>query len=298
MFVDIHHIVCDGVSLNILMNDFKNAYTGTRLPPLSLRYVDYADWQKQRDGSLQGQEAFWEQLLRGSLPGIGLPVLGDRETADIYPAARKILTIDSDRYQKINQLTAASQVSDFIFLLSIYYLLIAKVSGRTDIIIGTDAMGRTEPSLAGIVGTFVNVLPLRLQVPRKDTYAGFLVRVRDRVLDALERQDVPFDRIGMEAEIVPGHKLVEVYFSYRRLMESLIDLSELEFVPLAMGLRPATTRYELELDAEPDGDRLQLTFLYSTGLYDERTIDSFIMYYNNLLTDVLDDPALSLETIL
>jgi natural product biosynthesis luciferase-like monooxygenase protein/amino acid adenylation domain-containing protein len=289
LFVDIHHIICDGISLDILMNDFKKALTGVELSFSRLRYVDYAHWQKSRSMRLQNEERFWMRLLEGRLPAIGLPVLRQREAASAFPSARKMLVIEGAQLQVMQDHLSALAVSDFIFLLSVYFLVVAKISGREDIIIGTDAMGRKNSALKSIVGTFVNVLPLRLRVEKHIPFARLLLAVKDLVLEAFDQQEYPFDQMISWADTPPGRRLVDVYFSHRAFFESHVGTGDLAFVPLAIHSQAAVSRYELELDVEREPGKLRLTFLYNTGLYDDEIIAAFIACYSDILTTVVGD---------
>ena len=297
LLADVHHIICDGISLNILMNDFRTAYQGLELPVPGRRYVDYALWQKQSAGGMERQREFWKQQLGGILPQIGLPVTRSRDQADIYQADRMLLTIGGDTYQKVRTFAAAAGVSEFMLLLSAFYILVAKLSGNHDILIGTDAGGRSEPGLRGIVGTFVNVLPLRISVPESLPYAEFLSRVRECVLAGFEHGDYPFDRMTDLSGPLPGRKLVEIYFAYRNFLERETPSGLPEFISLGTGGLPGITRYELELDVEQAEGHFDIYFLYSTDLYDEPTIRLMTAYYHAILDAVMADPSLLIENI-
>jgi amino acid adenylation domain-containing protein len=286
LLVDIHHIICDGLSLNILMTDFKNAYQGYGAEPPGLTYVDYACWQRQQYNSLPEQRKYWLNQLSG-WRSIDLPVLQSREAVDIYRADSKILTISGGQYRQVRNYSAESGVSGFMFLLSVYYVLLSKLSGNTDIIIGTDAIGRAQSALKNVVGTFVNVLPLRLQVQKDMPFTELLIRVKNCVLDAFENQDYQYDQMYSLVNNGDKKKIVDVYFSDTSLFENEAPLNNLEFIPVKTDSRLTTTRYELELRMDEQDDQVNITFLYSTDLYDSDTIGLLTTYYSNILDEVL-----------
>ncbi|MBT1695437.1 LLM class flavin-dependent oxidoreductase [Fulvivirgaceae bacterium PWU4] len=296
LFVDIHHIVCDGISVNVLMNEFKMIYEGVQLPPVSLRYVDYAHWQKHRKNSLHQSREFWARQLSGRLPHIDLPLTGNRETTEIYRACRKVLRIDAAQYQQIKKFTTETNVSTFMFLLSAYYILLHKMSGNTDIIIGTDAIGRTHAGLKNVVGTFINVLPLRMQIATQASYREFLQQVKSCVLDAFDNQEFPFDQMFSLVNKDEKKQIIDVYFSSADFLDNEAEISALQFVPTRINRHVNTTRYELELSVSESDGQLDVIFIYSDALYDAQTIELFMEYYANILTAALENNLTDIET--
>jgi len=296
LFIDIHHIICDGLSLNILMNDFKNLYRGNKLPAIELRYVDYSIWLHNAHAVFEKQKAYWLRKLCGEFPKMNLPVRQPRETVDVHLAATQMLEIKGEHYQSIRKFAASENVSEFMFLLSLYYILFARISGNTDIVIGTDVVGRTQVKVKDIVGTFVNLLPLRFQVHPQRSYTQFLQEVKECVLDAFEHQDFQFDQMIPLLNLSERGNPIEVHFSFANVLNSTVELNEVEILPVDLSPR-ATTHFEFTLKAITETDRLKLLFTYSRELYDEETIRVFIAYYHNILLTVLENPSVCMEDI-
>ena len=297
LLVDIHHIVCDGISVNVLMNDFKNIYQGKELPPVNVTYVDYTRWQRAHKNSLQKERKFWAGQLSGKLPHIDLPVLRDRKSANIYLAGRKVLTLGGEQYRQIKKMTTELNTTDFMLLLSVYYILLSKMTGNTDIIIGTDAIGRTKAALSNIVGSFINVLPLRIRFSGHVSFEEFLSDVKNCVLESFDNQEYQFDHMSSLLGSGENEKIVEVYFSTADFLENEAQITDLEFVPFKIHRQAPTTRYELELNIEESNDRINVSFIYSTTLYDIRTIDLLMTYYYNILMAALHNRSMSIEQI-
>ncbi|RAJ26891.1 non-ribosomal peptide synthetase [Pedobacter cryoconitis] len=298
LLLDIHHIICDGISLNILMNDFKRIYQNLSLGPLPIRYADYAVWQRKQAESLMVQKSFWQAQFAGEWPTIDLPVLKDRDQVKVYAAAQQVLTINDNQHLQIKKIAAEYGVSNFMFLLTLYYMLIAKISGKTAIVIGTDAEGRSQPGLENVVGTFVNVLPLQIQVNGSGTFTEMLETVKQCVLNALDNQDYQFDQMLALWGSQHTGKLVEVYFSYTNFFDNDVQLQEPELLPVSFTKQSPVTRYELELNVVENSSReINITFLYSIDLYDKDTIGLFIDYYQQLLEAVLQNPSLIIDHI-
>jgi Condensation domain/Phosphopantetheine attachment site/AMP-binding enzyme C-terminal domain len=294
--IEIHHIICDGTSLGILMDDFKRFYFGYPVQPLQYRYVDYACWQKQSDR--QYLRTYWRTQLAGLLPLLDLPRTREWHPSDGAAASVQTLKTDPALYRSIRQFTTAAGVTDFMFFLSIYYLLLARISGSNDLIIGTDALGRTRPEYREIVGTFINILPLRIRQTPFDAYRQFLVRVRDTVLMAFEHQQLPYDEIVALTETDAQSRqqpLATVHFAMANFIEQGIEGPGLSFIPLD-GTGAARTQYEWKLEVTPHEETFDIRFIYSRA-YDDETIATIIGYYKNILLAVLDNPSVRIGDV-
>ncbi|HEX8529626.1 MAG TPA: condensation domain-containing protein, partial [Cytophagales bacterium] len=299
LFVDMHHIVCDGLSLNILMADFRRLYQHRALPPLPVRYVDYACWQRGQAAALARQREYWAARLAGELPRLNLPVMQDREGVVIDGANCQVLAVEGALYEAIKRFTREARVSDFMFLLSAYYILLAKLSGETDVIVGTDAVGRTHPDLAGVVGTFVNELPLRVEVADPLPYLEFLAGVKECVLGAFDHQEYQFDQIV--ALVHPdgprrGNPVFDVHFSFSNTLDPAARLDDLQFERVDIG-KDVKTQYEFKLEVHETGSGFRVAFITSTDLYDPAAVELFMVYYQYILTAVLEDPSRPLQSI-
>jgi acyl carrier protein len=298
LFVDVHHIVCDGISLNILMNDFKRLYRNEELPHADLTYVDYACWQNESKVT-DKQKDFWMKKLSGQLPVLNLPVMQERDMVDIHSAAIELLEIDNRLYRQIRQFVKAANVTEYMFLLSVYYLLLEKISGDSDIIIGTDVVGRIQPALMDVVGTFVNVLPLRLEIDTKQPFAAFLQTVKSGVLEAFEHQDFQIDQIAAMVQANGNsdrENIIDVHFSYANFIDSREEIATLRFEPVIME-RNESTQYELKLQVSEWHDKLILQLIYSTGLYSPDIIMTLMKYYYQILKAVINNDQLLIEEV-
>nr|WP_295869892.1 non-ribosomal peptide synthetase [uncultured Chitinophaga sp.] len=291
LLVDIHHIVCDGISLNILMNEFKSLYKGEELKALPYRYIDYAVWQQADAGAYAAQGAFWKQQLSGELRAPDLPVRTDRDKVSVYTAASVELDIEPALYARIREFAATANVSEFMFLLSVYYILLSRVSGNTDIIVGSDTIGRNRPEFRDIVGTFVNELPLRVQVERTLPYDTFLAAVKKCVLHAFDNQDFQFDDMLLLMHRDKQEKLVHVHFSYANFLDNEVTPDAPQFTTIDTRKERKLTQYELKAEVYPDrGAGLRIAFVYSRELYEDATVQLFTRYYRNILVNVLHHP--------
>jgi hypothetical protein len=298
LFIDIHHIIADAASLNILIDDYRKIYFGEALPPLEYRYVDYTSSLHNSEERSRSQRLFWQKTLAGRLPRVDLPLKQSRDTANVRKVAYIEMILEGQPYLNIKDAARACGVSDYMLFLSAYYVLLSRLSGNEEIIIGTEALGRTNPLLKDIVGTFVNVLPLRLQLDPAARYEDFLQTIKTMVLEAFENQDFQFDEMVSLAEKddEPGRNpIFDFYFSYTDA-EYDEAFDELEFAPVEIR-KLIKGEYEFTVRIAGGKNKASLCFIYSTDLYDEETIRVMMHYYQNILRSAADDQRVLIEDI-
>ncbi|MCP4213531.1 MAG: amino acid adenylation domain-containing protein, partial [bacterium] len=193
VMIDIHHIVTDGTSMDLLSNELAACYNGMQLPPLELQYRDFSHWQNrtQAKGSdaYKRLEAFWLKQLEGRPPVLDLPYDFPRSANRDFRGRDYIFFIDREQTAAIKQCVNESESTLFIFLLALTDIWLSKLSGLEDIAVGTAVEGRLHSDLRHIIGMFVNTLVLRNFPRHNKTFSGFLMDVKDRTLDAFENQD-------------------------------------------------------------------------------------------------------------
>jgi len=252
------------------------------------------------ESRMEGMRQFGLQQMAGQLPSIDLPVVKDRMSVTVYEADRKVIEIGSAHYGKIKKIAAGAAVSDYMFLLTVYYVLLHKLTGATDIIIGTDVAGRVHPSLNNTVGSFVNVLPLRVFISAERSFEALLADVKHCVLSAFDNQDFPIDRIAGLPDGGPQArqaKIIDVHFSFANYLDREEGFTELDFIPLKIK-DYNTTQYEFKLEVvERNGDFV-VYFVYSRELYEDETIELFVQYFGMILETVLQNGGISIEHIL
>jgi amino acid adenylation domain-containing protein/non-ribosomal peptide synthase protein (TIGR01720 family) len=300
LFFDIHHIVADGASLDIIIKDFKKIYLGETLPPVKIRYVDYAAWLRAGGPQIEEQRKYWLGILSGELPRIELPLRQPRREADRKQVAYSEVVVDGQIYQDVKKLALVHKTSDFVVLLSAYYLLLAKMSGSDDLIVGTDVLGRSHSELDGLVGTFVNVLPLRCSIGPDDTYLDFLRNVKMCVIDAADNQDVQFDEIislvDQSALDDFRHPVFDYYFSFANAVDGKREMDELDFLPMAIR-KQIKAEYELAVTIKDSNNSFVATFIYASELYDAPTVDILSAYFKKIVGIAASQPAIKMDDI-
>ncbi len=299
-FIDVHHIACDGYSLRILVNDLRKLLEGKELPIIPITYADYSYWQRNKKNNLEKQQQYWSTKLSGELTPIELST-NYGEDVDLSDAEAEILVIDGVDYENIKEFIKEKGITDFMFLIAAYYLLLHKITGNTNIIIGSDVIGRTHSDLKDVVGTFVNILPLRLDILPNSSCSDFVKSVKQCVLDAFDNQDFQFDE--MVKMVNPDNRtgippLAQVHFAFDSYedIDKAFEAGNLKFTPVDL-INEETTQYEFKLDTISYEDQYAISFIYSKDLYHKETIQIFMNYYRNIVKNMLLNDQLKIEEI-
>ncbi|TYP79318.1 non-ribosomal peptide synthetase [Paenibacillus methanolicus] len=297
---DIHHIVADGVSVNVLLDDFMALYAGRELPPLKLHYKDYAAWQREVQGSGGYEEALdgWLRRFEGSIPKLELPVDRTRPAVRSQQGAQLVIKLGKEQAHAIARLAQQAGATPFMVLLAAYAAWLMRLSRQTELVIGTPVAGRSLPETERMVGVFVNPLPMRLTVEPGQTFGQLLASVKEEVLQALDRQDAPFeelvDRLGM-ARDTSRSPLYDAMFSMLNMAHG--DLSaaamRVEPVPFDFGV----SQFDIGLSAIEEEDGLTLTVQYATGIFLTETMRHWADAFLTIMNGVVRDPGAKLADI-
>ena len=294
-----HHIAFDGWSADVFFRELGELY-GARamrrpstLPELEFQYADFASWQRKRLGaaSVEQAVAYWLAQLAGAPPLLELPSDRKRPAVRTHAAGRVSAVLPTRLVRELQLIGRSEDATLFMTMLAATQLLLSRLSGEDDIVIGVPVAGRTQRATESMLGCFINVLPIRTCVTDDCSFRQLLARVRATVLDAFTHQDLPFDVLveRLKPERSSSHTPVtQVLFNYRNT-----PAPELEFEGLAASpeVPPATTVIpDLEIDIEQGADGLRCVALYSTELFDGSTIERWLGHFRTLLEGIVTAP--------
>ncbi|MCP5052840.1 MAG: hypothetical protein GY940_37070, partial [bacterium] len=191
LLVEVHHIISDGVSQGILEKEFALLARGKEPAPLRLQYKDYSRWQNReaQQEVMRIQSRYWLETFSGELPVLNLPIDYPRPKVQRFEGKRLCFFIDSQNTQTLNRLSKRTDTTIYMILLSVFNILLSKISGLEDIIIGTTIAGRRHGHLEHIVGMFVNTLAMRNHPEGGKSFLVFLSEVKERTIKAYENQE-------------------------------------------------------------------------------------------------------------
>jgi acyl transferase domain-containing protein/acyl carrier protein/alpha-ketoglutarate-dependent taurine dioxygenase len=300
----LHHIVCDGWSTTILVEEVAEFYADAiagrphSRPDPPVQYGDYAAWQRARlsPSYVSTLLAFWTHQL-AELPRLRLP--GERavERPSFKGAVRRF-RLEDRIVREIRRLAAAEGVSRFAVLLTAYCSLLLLRTGQRDLAIGVDVSVRTRAELEGLIGFFVNMLPIRARLSEDWSFRKCLRRVHERLADGIAHQDLPFGRLVQElnpAEARGGAPLFRAGFNHQTSGQGTVRLPGVRIEPVE--LEEETARFDLSIVTNESEDAIDGRLIYKTDLFDEGSIDRFLAEYLALGAALLEEPDESIEQV-
>jgi iturin family lipopeptide synthetase A len=301
LILDMHHIITDGISKNTLISDFLTFYNGVELPDLKLQYKDYAEWQQSESEQQRiiQQKEFWLNQFSDDIPVLELPLDYVRPAHKNNVGDYVEFSLDTADTNALKTLTEGHNVSQFGLLLSIFNVLLSKVSNQEDIVIGTSMSGRLHADLEGILGMFVNVLPLRNYPDGNLSFIELLANVKSNTLACMDNQGYQFEDLIEALGIKPNASrdaLFDVLFDYHNFEETpAAEISDLSFS--GYGRKQKNSKFDLTLRAKEVENKIYLGFEYRTDLFKKETIEQFVNYFKIIVTTIIANKNVRLSDI-
>jgi len=300
LLMDVHHIVFDGISLQIFLKDLVSLYSNETLEPLKLQYRDYADWYFSEgfQTSLDSQKSFWMQELNGFTNKAILPADYKKSKEISFEGAYLHFTIDAAKKKAIQKLGADANASLFSVLTSFYSILQAKLTGVDDLAIGTPVAGRRHWDLDKIIGMFVNTLAIRM-IPRDNmNFQDYLKEVSTKILNCFDNQEYPYETLLEDLGSRRSNELSPLFdtlITLDNFKQSEIEINDLSIKTLEV--TKSTSKYDLIMHFYEKGEELGCTLEYSTKLFKKETVERFFHYFNTIVDQVCQNQQIALNDI-
>jgi amino acid adenylation domain-containing protein len=305
MMVDMHHIICDAISHQVLMADAEAFSKGKKLTPLRLQYKDYAEWQNRYRETMEmaKQEAYWKKQLENLPPELRLPLDKPRPEIQDFTGEQMRFEIEDAVTSRIKTQAAEAGVTPNIILQTVTNVLLWKYTGQEDIVIGFPITGRHHADLEKIIGMFVNMLPLRSRPQGDKTYRQYLEEVKEKNHDAYENQDYPFDRLVAQQGIkrdLSRNPLFDVVFTNQTPTEASPEKTTrigLDSPSMPAEGSRGISRFDLHIVAAHKDNHFEMYLEYAAALFKRSTAEKMVERYMEILNQVLENPELLLKDI-
>ncbi|HEV3050799.1 MAG TPA: amino acid adenylation domain-containing protein, partial [Longimicrobium sp.] len=305
LLLTMHHLVSDGWSTGVLLHELGALYTAFArgepdpLPPLPVQYADYAVWHRRwvEGPVLEAQAEYWTETLAGAAELLELPTDRPRPANQDFAGATVNLELDEALAAALRTLSQRHGTTLFMTLLAGWAAVLARLSGQDDVVVGTPTANRGRSEIEGLIGFFVNTLPLRVDLSGAPTVAGLLDRVRALALEAQRNQDIPFEQVVervQPARSLAHTPLFQVMFTWQNAPEGGLELPGLALGPLdpaGSGDSPSQVNAKVDLSLalrEHDG-RIVGGLVYATALFDRATVERHVGYLRQVLEQMAAD---------
>ncbi|WP_418027853.1 non-ribosomal peptide synthase/polyketide synthase [Paenibacillus sp. JJ1722] len=300
LMLDMHHIVSDGVSMEVLTDEFVRLYSGEELLPLRIQYKDYAVWQQSEAHQewMQRQEAYWLDTFRGGVPALDLSTDFARPAVQSTAGDTIEFGLEREVSERLKELAAQTGATLYMVLLAAYTTLLHKYTGQEDIVVGTPIAGRPHAELESLVGVFINTLAIRNYPSGDKTFLDYLQEVKEHALSAYEHQDYPFEELVEKLNLTRDtsrNALFDTMFELKTLEQQEFHLEGLTLH--SYPLENNTAKFDLTLDAVEQPDGIVCSLEYSTALYKPETITRLAQHFTELVRAITLHPQQPLAAL-
>jgi|688.fasta_scaffold18585_3 amino acid adenylation domain-containing protein/thioester reductase-like protein len=299
LLLNMHHIISDGWSIGILLQELSTLYgaylAGNKspLPDLQIQYADYAIWQKEKFTSeiREKQLNYWKQQLADIPPLLELPTDKPRPPIQSFRGGIWEFSINSNLSQKIRTLTQQSDATLFMTMLAAFVILLYRCSGQDDILIGSPMAGRNRQEIQSLIGYFVNTVVLRTKLTGNPNFREILNQVRQVATDAHNYQDIPYNQVVEALNPQRNLSYNPVFQILFDLQHSLTDKLQLPGLTLQPFLgEHSTSKFDLSLIIEDRGTELIGAWEYSSDLFTQEAISRITENFQTLLNGIVNNP--------
>ncbi|MEH2088675.1 MAG: amino acid adenylation domain-containing protein [Nostoc sp.] len=320
ILLTIHHIVIDGFSLGIILDELRSLYEAENtgrvisLPAIKYQYQDFVQWQRNTLASSVGDELwnYWREQLAGELPILKLPTDRPRPPIQSYRGASHTFELNQELTSQLRGMAKAQGATLYMTLLTAFQVLLYRLSGQEDIIVGAPIEGRSQPEFAETVGFFVNMLALRVNLAGNPTFSQLLTQVRQTVLDAIAHQDYPSTLLIERSQLnrdpsLPG--LFRVSFNLFKVSEiaqdyelSVSDKTKTREDWGGLTLEPFVIpqqegQNDLVFDMMETTGSLIGILRYNIDLFDATTISRIANHFQTLLAGIIANPQQQIASL-
>lgn len=299
LHVAMHHIVSDGLSVDVLMRDFARAYADLPLEEGAvLQYGDYAQWQREwfDEAALEAQLACMRSRLDGEQPTLDWPAA--RGAARRDAGERIARCLPPEVTEAVARLAREADATPFMVLLAVYDVLLSRYGAQHDIRVGVPQAGRERAELAPVIGFFVNTLVVRAEVRGADSFATLLAQVRERVLEAQACAELPFsllvDALQPQRSLARS-PLFQAMFNHLGRQGEALSLPGLHLTPQPMPVR--TARFDMVLEAREAEEGLELALVFAQDRIDAALAARMLEHYVALLKAALAAPHCAVASL-
>ncbi len=308
----IHHILYDGWSLWLMIEELEKLYLGVSIPSPTVQYRQFVSNQTQYLRSQEGQQQldYWRTQLKTHPPEFNLPQDFPRPKLPSFNGDSVEFRLSSSKTEQIKRAAKSLKVTPYVWLLSVYNIMLARYSGVDDLIICAPVSGRSDAKWFKTVGCFVNTLPIRHQIYGDDSFVSFVAHVKNNVVNGLKHQDVPLkcmtDDLGMSSQN-SSSQMFRISFvlqkpNNNKIAELMVPREgrscrwgglsvESYYIPQQEG------QFDLTLEMVDCADEFVGAFRYSSELFLKERIETMRRYFEILLDNCLETPEVALSSL-
>ncbi|NDI36677.1 non-ribosomal peptide synthetase [Chengkuizengella sediminis] len=303
LILDMHHIIMDGISINVLMEEFFDLYQHRSLLPISIQYKDFAvrneHWKTTE--SYQLQESFWANQLSGVIPQLQLQTDLRREEKRTFDGETVYFNVSKHITEQINETCHKKRITLNAYLLSVYYILLNKYTGQDELVVGSLTAARRHPDIHRMLGMFANFLPVRYQVNDELSSNEMMSEMQELLGNIYEHQEYPYN--DMILKLLKDtdrsrNPFFDTMLIFHNQLETNYSLEADNLKLTQYDLHSNTSKLDFKLDIFPEENgSLKCILEYNCNLFKRETMVRFTEHYQNILKSVTNVPEQKIKEI-
>lgn len=291
LLLDFHHIVADGISVSIFIDELLKLYHGIGLPELPVRYADYAAWDRERSRSpaLERERAYWKQQLQGEVPLLEMPYDYLRPTKPDTAGRKLSFRLDPSQLTQLKKLAAENNCTLHLLFFTLYALLLSKYQGKERMVIGIPVSGRRHPDLLPLIGMFVNNLPISAEISGEEQFTSLLQKMKYTMEAAIDHQDLPFSDIAdlCKSSGAGRNAVFDTMFVYQNMRVPSLENAEWQIT--RRDFDTGISKFDITMEIFEDAVAPAYNIEYATHLFSEDKIHQLSRHFQRLISIVLEN---------
>ena len=298
LLLDSHHIIMDGISLNILIKEFFELYNDKELEDLPIEYKDYSVWENNciKENKFEENKKYWLDRFKDfDFESLNLPYDYTIPVNRTYIGDKIHTNFDVNVFSQINDLAKNLNISPYTVFLASLFITLYKYTGQNDIVIGSPVANRTIADTQDIIGMFVNNLAIRTRIIPDQTILDLLSYLSKTVTEDLDNQSYPYDLLIKDLNIPvdnSGNPLFDIVFTYQSQSN---ELKLPDYTIKAVDINNNTAKFNITIEVIPASNQINIE--YRTDLFKPETISSFLKHYTFVLEQIIQNTNITVNDI-
>lgn len=302
LMTDMHHIIADGRSMEIVLHEAVLLYSDQTPPELNIRYRDYAQWvnSSQYISFQADQKKYWLKVFEEPVPVITLPFSRQRPPLSDSTGDRVSFRLDSAIKEGLEQLSRQAGTTLYMTVAAVYYVFLYKLTGQQDLVFGTPVSGRHYSGLDNLTGMFVNTLAIRNRLIPDQPFMVLLEHVKESMIAAFENRDFPFAELIAALALsrsATRNPLFDVMFALQQVAPSSRGDDTVDLIIRPYAYHKTISKFDLNLEGIDNGKELEFVMEYRTALFDRQEVERWCRYFEHAISVVLADPQIPISLI-
>lgn len=307
LLLDIHHIIADGTTVGIFIDEILKLYEGIELPPINLEYKDYSVWVNDinKTNEYSKHKEFWISHFANPFQKLEIPADNPFPKEKTYNGDLYIHRLTDIETQKINSFIANKEVSLYTFSLSVFSILMYKITQLTEIIVGNVSSGRNHPDVQDMAGMFAYTCPVKILINPDDKLEQLMHQVMNFMTDVMNHQGYQYEDLVNDLNLpksLTNDPLFSIVFNVqnfeKRIASGETSIDNEKVVFKREDFHPGTTKFDIVFFLYPGNENISIEIEYNRDKYQKSTIASLVSEYVSLLAETIDNHENKLNSFL